>query len=231
VAPLAVFLGVANAGDLKARLVGFENLRPSAYASIAAGDKHLWTLREFDPLVPQKYTTIGADPEKDVTIAIYGAGGKEFFGLGKTVRLAGARAIPATVVIPPGVPIFFRNDDPFVHHITGPGLPGGARDLKPGESHKLEPKDKISQYTDPLTPSVKVWVVVEDGVIADVRASHDGSIKIPDMAPAEYSFKVFFEGNVRVTVPNFKVPTTGSIELKEPIAVGPPTAASSGQGK
>jgi len=226
VAPLAVFLSVANAGDLKARLAGQDNLRPSAYASIAAADKHLWTMREFDPLVPQKYTTIGADPEKDVTIAIYGAGGKEYFGLGKTIRLAGARAIPATVVIPPGVAIFFRNDDPFIHHVTGPGLPDGGRDLKPGESHKLEPKEKLSQYTDTLTPTVRIWVVVEDGVIADVRASHDGAIKIPDMAAAEYSFKAFFEGNAKVTVPNFKVPATGSVEIKEAIQVGPATSAS-----
>src|SRR5213079_3183106 len=99
------------------------------------------------------------------------------------------------------------------------------RDLKPGESHKLEPKGKgVITYTDTLTPSVKIWVVVEDGVIADARASHDGSLKIPDMAPAEYTIKAFFEGNAKATVSNFKVPATGSAEIKEPISVGPATA-------
>lgn len=231
VAPLAAFLGAANAGDLKGRLAGQENLRPSAYASIAAADKHLWTLREFDPLVPQKYTTIGADPEKDVTIAIYGAGGKEGFGAGQVVRLAGARAIPATVVIPSGVPVWFKNDDPFIHQLVGPGLPEGGRALKPGESHKLEPKEKLTQFTCTQTPSVKIWVVVEDGVIATRWAGHDGALRVADMSAAEYSIKAFFEGNAKVTVPNFKVPATGSVELKEVIQVGPTAAPSGAPGK
>jgi hypothetical protein len=219
--PLLASFGAARAGDLKARLSGVENLRPSALASATAADKHLYTLREFDPLVPQKYTTITPKPDKDVTLAIIGAGDKSAFGLGAVIRLAGGRAVPSTVVLPPGVAVFFRNDDPFIHHLVGPDL---SRDLKPGESHKLEPKSKGAiAFTDTLIPSVKAWVVVEDGVIANRHPNWDGTVKITELAPAEYAIKAFFEGNPRATV-NFKVPASGSVDLKEPIAVGPASA-------
>lgn len=220
-APLAVSLGAAQAGDLKAKVTGFENLRPSVLASATAADKKLFTLREFDPLVPPKYTNITAKPDKDVTLAIYGAGDKSGFGLGAVIRLAGGRAVPSTVVVPPGVPIFFRNDDPFVHHVVGPDL---DRDLRPGESHKLEPKGKQSVFTDKLIPSVKAWVVVEDGVIANRWPNPDGSVRITDMADAEYTIKAFFEGAAKASV-TFKVPAKGSVDLKEPIAVAPPAAS------
>ena len=98
--------GVARAGDLKVRLAGVDALRPSALASATAADKHLYTLRELDPLVPQKYTTIAAKADKDVTVAIYGAGDPSLaFKFGATIRLAGGRAVPATVVVPPGTPV------------------------------------------------------------------------------------------------------------------------------
>jgi hypothetical protein len=111
--------------------------------------------------------------------------------------------------------------------MVGEGLPADGRLLKPGESHKLEPKKGTTVYTDKLFPSVKVWVVVDDGVIADARAAHDGSLKIPDMAPAEYALKAYFEGALKTSVPTFKVPTTGSVDLKEPIQVGPASASAS----
>ena len=217
-------MGAARAGDLKVRITGFENLRPSALASATAADKKLFTLREFDPLVPPKFTTITAKPDKDITLAIYGAGDKSAFGLGAVIRLAGGRAVPSTVVVPPGVPIFFRNDDPFIHHITGPDV---SRDLKPGESHKFEPKGKQLVFTDSLIPSLKAWIVVEDGVIANRWPNPDGTIRITEMADAEYSMKAFFEGQPKSTV-TFKVPPKGSVELKDPIAVAP---ATSGSGK
>jgi hypothetical protein len=220
--------GAARAGDLKARVTGSEHLRPSALASATAADKKLYTLREFDPLVPAKYTTIAAKADKDVTLAIYGAGDKTAFGLGQVIRLAGGRAVPSTVVLPAGVQIFFRNDDPFLHHINGPDL---SRDLKPGESHKVEPKGKLSVYTDSLIPSVKVFVVVDEGasppVIANRWPNPDGSLRIQEMADGEYTIKAYFEGQAKTAV-TFKVPTKGSVDLKEPIVVG---TAASGTGK
>lgn len=213
--------GAARAGDLKARVTGSEHLRPSALASATAADKKLYTLREFDPLVPAKYTTIAAKPDKDVTLAIFGAGDKSAFGLGQVIRLAGGRAVPSTVVLPPGVSIFFRNDDPFLHRIVGPDL---DRELKPGESHKIEPKGKLSVYTDSLIPSVKAFVVVEEGVIANRWPNPDGTLRIQDMADAEYTMKAYFEGVAKSAV-TFKVPVKGSVDLKEPIVVGAASAA------
>ena len=217
-------MGLARAGDLKGRVTGFENLRPAALASATAPDKKLFTLREFDPLVPSKFTTISAKPDKDVTLAIYGAGDKSAFGLGAVIRLAGGRAVPATVVVPPGVPIFFRNDDPFMHHVSGPEV---ERDLKPGESHKFEPKGKQLAFVDKLVPSVRAWVVVEDGVIANRWPNPDGTIKIAELAEAEFTIKAFFEGQQKAATPPFKVPAKGSVELKDPLAVAPPAASGS----
>ncbi len=221
--PLALSLSAARAGDLKARVTGAEHLRPSALASATAADKKLYTLREFDPLVPAKYTTISAKPDKDITLAIYGSGDKSGFGLGAVIRLAGGRATPATVVIPSGVSVFFRNDDPFMHHIVGPDV---DRELKPGESHKFEPKGKNATYTDSLVPSVKAFVTTEDGVIANRWPNPDGTVKITDMADGEYTVKAFFEGQAKTAV-TFKIPPKGAVELKEPIVVA--AAAASGK--
>jgi hypothetical protein len=224
VLPLAVFLGAAHAGDLKARVTGTEHIRPSALASATAADKKLYTLREFDPLVPAKYTNLSARPDKDITLAIYGAGDNTAFGAGAVIRLAGGRAVPSTVVIPPGVAVFFRNDDPFSHHLVGPDL---DRELNPGESHKLETKGKLSEFTDTLVPSVKIFVTLEDGVIANRWPNYDGTVRITDMADGEYTIKAFFEGQAKTAV-TFRVPAKGAVDLKEPIAVA---AAASAAGK
>ncbi len=215
---------LANASDLKGRLANVEGLRPSTYASIGDGSRHAFTVRDFDPLVAMKYATVSADPEKDVTLVVYAsAPDKSSFGLGQLVRIAGARAIPATIVVPSGVPILFRNDDPFTHHISGPDL---ERDLKPGEQHNYQPKTKGTLvFTDGQTPSVKLWAVIDDGATADRWAARDGSLRLTELAAGEYTLKAFFEGKEKSTA-SFKVPATGSVELKDPLTVGPPPAAS-----
>lgn len=219
---------MARAGDLKLRIAGVDGLRPSALASATAADKRLYTLRELDPLVPQKFTTISAKADKDVTLAIYGAGDPSLaFKHGATIRLAGGRAVPATVVVPPGTAVFFRNDDPFTHHVVGKGV---ERDLKPGENHKFVPEKGVTIYTDTLIPSVKAWVAVDDGVIANVWTQPDGTLKVPEMAAAEFTVKAWFEGNAKATT-SFKVPATGSVEVKDPLAVGPVPPAPSSSAK
>ena len=220
-APVAALGGVAFAGDLRAKLAGSEALRPSAYAS-AATEKHAFTVREFDPLVPQKFADIAADPERDVTLAVYGSGGNAGFMPAFVIRIAGARATPATAVVPPGVPIAFRNDDPFTHHLVGEGW---SRDLPPGATHQIEPKGKgASLVTDTLTPSVKAWIVVEAGVVADRFANHDGAVKA-DVPSGEVTIKAFFEGKEKTSV-GLKIAAAGSTEVKEPFVVGPVPSAS-----
>ena len=216
------------AGEFKARLVGFENLRPSTVQSASAG-AHLYTLREFDPLVPAKYANPSANAEDDLVVAVYGAGGPGAFGAGQIIRLAGARAVPGTSVIPQSLPVIFRNDDPFTHHISGPEIPPDGHDLKPGETFQIQPKNRgLFVYTDSIFPSVKAWVVVDDGVIADRAPALDGSIKIP-LEGNTYTFKVFFEGQQKGVLNEFKVSDKGSTDGKD-IQVGP-AAAPAGSGK
>jgi hypothetical protein len=215
------------AGEFKARLVGFDNLRPSTVQSASAG-AHLYTLREFDPLVPAKYANPSANAEDDLVVAIYGAGGPGAFGAGQIIRLAGARAVPGTSVIPQSLPVIFRNDDPFTHHISGPEIPPDGHDLKPGESFQIQPKNRgLFVYTDSIFPSVKAWVVVDDGVIADRAPGLDGSIKIP-LEGNTYTFKVFFEGQQKGVLNEFKVSDKGSTDGKD-IQVGPAAPAGSGK--
>ena len=221
--------GVAQAaGEFKARLTNFENLRPSTVQSASAG-AHLYTLREFDPLVPAKYSNPSANAEDDLTVAIYGPGDSSAFGAGQVIRLAGARAVPGTAVIPQGVAVFFRNDDPFTHHIFGPEIAGEGRELKPGESHRIQPKGRgVYVYTDSIFPSVKNWIVVDDGVIANRAPALDGSVKIP-LEGNTYTFKIFFEGQQKGILSDFKVSDKGSTDGKD-ISVGPAAApASSGK--
>lgn len=220
--------GAAHAaGEMKARLVGFENLRPSTMTSASAG-AHLYTLREFDPLVPAKYANPSANAEDDLTVAVYGSGDASAFGAGQVVRMAGARAVPGTVIVPQGVAVFFRNDDPFVHKVIGPEISPEGRTLAPGESHKVQYKGRGTfLYTDPTCPSFKAWVVVDDGVIADRWAGLDGTLKIP-LEGNTYTFKVFFEGKQVAAVNDLKVSDKGATDAKD-IQVGPPAPAASGK--
>jgi hypothetical protein len=218
--PSLLLIGGAVAGEVRGKLVGADGLRPAAYAS-ASGDRHAFTVREFDPLVPQKFAEIGADPDKDVTLAVYAAGDKSGFMPAFIVRLAGGRATPATAVVPPGVPILFRNDDPFTHKLVGEGW---TRELAPGATHQIEPKGKgPTAVTDALLPSVRAWIVVEDGVVADRFANHDGSIKI-DLPAGDVTIKAFFEGKEKAAA-GLKVPASGAYEIKDPLVVGPVPSA------
>jgi hypothetical protein len=220
-----VLLGAARAGDLKARIAGYEALRPQALASAVASNPHAFTWRLFDRLVAEKYTALSADPEKDVTIAVYGEGPHRF-GLEARIRLAGGRATPATIVIPAGVPITFVNDDPFLHTLVSGDV---KRDLKPGETHKISPKGKgLLTFTDSQAPGVKAFVVIEDGVIMNIAPGRDGSIKLADPLPGNYVLKAFFEGNAKTTSPTMEVKAAASTELKDPLVVGTvPTASAS----
>jgi hypothetical protein len=222
-APLGLVLGAAHAGDLKARIVGQESLRPQALASAVASNPHAFTWRLFDRLVAEKYTALSADPEKDVTIAVYGEGPHKF-GLEARVRLAGGRATPATIVIPAGVPVTFVNDDPFLHTLVSGDL---KRDLKPGETHKITPKGKgLLTFTDTQAPGVKAFVVIDDGVLMNVAPGRDGSVKIPEALPGSYVLKAYFEGNAKTSSPTLEVKAAG-LEVKDPLVVGTPPASSS----
>ena len=231
-APIALSISAsrAGAGELRARVIYADRLRPTMYASASATDQHLYTLREFDPLVRKEYTTIGADPEKDVAIGVYGSGGNGF-GNGFVVHLAGGRASPGTVVIPTGVAVVFHNDDPFTHHIVGPDF---ERELKPGEEHTYQPKGKGllgkggPSLTDTLVNSVACWIVVDDGVVADRAPAHDGTVKIAFDAAGDYTFKFFVEGAKKAELDDVKIPATGSYEPKDPVAVA---SAPSGSAK
>jgi hypothetical protein len=214
-------VGGATAGEVRGKIVGADGLRPAAYAS-ASAERHAFTVREFDPLVPQKFAEIGADPDRDVTLAVYAAGDKTGFMPAYVVRLAGARATPSTAVVPPGVPILFRNDDPFTHKLVGEGW---VRELPPGATHQFEPKGKgATAVTDALVPSLHAWIVVDDGVVADRFAAHDGTLKI-DLPAGEVVLKAYFEGKEKASV-GLKVPTAGAYEIKDPIVVGPVPSAS-----
>lgn len=228
-APAAILLGAAHAGDLKAKVVGYEALRPQALASAVASNPHAFTWRLFDRLVAEKYTALSADPEKDVTIAVYGEGPHRF-GLEARIRLAGGRATPATLVVPAGVPITFVNDDPFLHTLVSGDL---KRDLRPGETHKISPKGKgLLTFTDSQAPGVKAFVVIEDGVIMNIAPGRDGAVKFADAPAGSYVLKAFFEGNAKVTSATLEVKQPAGLEVKEPLVVGtlpsaaPPASAS-----
>jgi hypothetical protein len=223
-APLAL-IGLAHAGDapkeLKTKVAGYRSLLPQAYASTTASDAHYFTLREFDPLVPPEFNTVYSDPERDVAIAIYGEGNPSY-GNPEFIRIAGARATPATLVVPSGVTIAFRNDDPFLHHLTG----AEDFDLKPGEQHKLQPKaNGVLAYTDTLSRTVRVWIVVDDRVKMQKAPAHDGSFKI-SLDPGTYTFTAFFEGKPKDTVADFKVPEKGSATPLRDLQVAPAGSAS-----
>ncbi len=97
----------------------------------------------------------------------------------------------------PGTRLHFENRDPFAHKLYGVG----QSTFPPGEMAALQARDWTApgpgryEIRDELSPSVRSWVIVEPNVAAISYPTTQGLFLIPQLAPGEYTLKVYFAGS------------------------------------
>jgi hypothetical protein len=218
---LALSRGSASAGDIRGKVTGVQFLHPSAYAS---SREHSFTLKFPDPEVPKDLRTIIAKSERDVSVSLYGTGTQESFGRNVVVVLAGGRATPSTVVIPPGIPVLIHNADPFIHHIVGPdGVDG---EIAPDKDFQVQPKSTKAMFTDTLIRTVRFWVVADADTIGVARPAPDGSVRLTFQNKGKFVLRAYYEGEPVAQSPELNVPPQGLDFGTLTVASAPPKSSS-----
>jgi hypothetical protein len=183
--------GLAN---LKGRVAGWDKLLPAVYVEASKADAHRYTWREPSPTVKQDFRRLSANVSRDVCVVALGAGPASAHD-SQGVKVTGGRFSPATIVLPPGSRLQFRNVDPFPHQLyeannqawaANPTAPGSTRDWvasAPGPH----------QIRDVLFPGMVMYVVVDEKAADFAYPDRDG-LFILNVPPGEYTVRAFFDG-------------------------------------
>jgi hypothetical protein len=218
--------GLLRAGPppamVKGKVLGWDKLVPQVYADAAKADARRYTWREPSPTVKQDFRRLSSNVTRDVCVAAFSAAGPPQAHEPLAVKVTGGRMTPATVALPPGSRLSFRNMDPFPHvfyeagndkwapNSTGPGSTREWAASAPG----------LHEIHDQLFPSVVMYVVVDPGVVEFAFPDHEGIFGMT-LPQGEYTFRAFFDGKqVGKESPAVRVGDHGLVELREPLLVG-----------
>jgi hypothetical protein len=113
--------------------------------------------------------------------------------------VVGAELVPGVIVAPPKTTLKFHNTDPFVHELY-------SKDLGKLFSPELQSSQQTRQVQFSnegvyeigckMTPHLKGYVVIVNGVVAFRNPAENGSFLFEDIAPGEYVLRVYFDGQV-----------------------------------
>jgi len=229
-APLVVFASALASGPLlagpppevlKGKIAGWEKLAPQVQAEAAKNDSHRYTWREPSPTVKQDFRRLSASPSRDICVAALSATPSQAHEP-LSVKVTGGRMTPATVALPPGSRLSFKNADPFPHVLyevkndkwaanpTGPGSTREWAASAPG----------VHEIRDQLFPSVVAYIVVDPGVVEMAFPDREGGFTM-SLPPGDYSLRAFFEGKpVGREMQGVHVAERGLLELREPLMLG-----------
>jgi hypothetical protein len=200
VAVLALGLGlpaVAFGGQVKGKLLGLEKLINPVWHEAKDVGSHRFSWREPSPTVRAEFRNLFAYAPKEVCIAALASSAQQPPALPLLITVGGGRTTPVTVVVAPGTRLHFENRDPFAHKLYGVG----QSTFPAGETAALQARDWTApgpgryEIRDELSPSIRSWVIVEPNVAAISYPTPQGLFLIPQLAPGEYTLKVFFAGN------------------------------------
>lgn len=211
----------ALAGPLKGKVTGHEKLIPQVYAELAKPDGHHYTWREPSPTVRSDFRVLSANPTRDICIAAI-ATGEVPPHEPILIKMTGGHTVPTTIVVAPGTRLSFDNRDPFTHRLYAVGLPTWkAEDIRTG-SHRewtAPPGTSHFEFRDELSPSVRLFVVVEPQVIDVAYPGHDGAFAMT-LPAGEFVLKTYFEGKQVGKAISVLSKDKQLVEIKEPLNVG-----------
>ena len=217
---------LADASNIRGRLVGFEHLRNPIWVAAKDPDHHGYSFREPVTTVPASMRKLFPAISKEVCIVAVATGSA---GAAKpvSVRVSGGRTTPVTLVVAPGTELRFKNSDPFDHRLYGVGFTtlapstmtkGATRRWTALEAGRYEIRDE-------LTPSLNMWVVAEPNVAAAAFPSADGKFTLSVDEPGQYTVQAYFAGEavgkpMQVTVERRDVDISGRplvLATKDPV--------------
>jgi plastocyanin len=104
------------------------------------------------------------------------------------------RFVPASVVVPPGSAVIFRNSDPLLHNVFSPTRNGMGFDLgtypSPGERSTAFPKEGHFVVLCHVHPEMVAYVVVAESHYRTVVAS-DGAFRLEEIPAGRYRLHVW----------------------------------------
>jgi hypothetical protein len=227
--PLVVFVLALTSGSLlagippasvKGKVVGWDKLVPQVYADVAKSDSHRYTWREPSPTVKQEFRRLSPNVSRDICVAALSSASPQPHEP-LSVKLTGGRLTPATVALPPGSRLSFRNLDPFPHVLYEANNDKWAPNATaPGSSREWAASAPgVHEIRDQLLPSIVMYIVVDPAVVEFGFPDKDGTFAF-SLPAGEYTFKAFFDGKaVTKEVGPLRVGDRGFLELREPLSV------------
>jgi hypothetical protein len=218
---------------VKGKTVGANKLLNPVWNEAKDRNLDRYTFREPSATVRTDVRTLTAFLPKELCIAALVPGDAKP-RQPYSVKIAGGRTSPVTVVLAPGQQIEFDNRDPFPHRIYVVG--GDAKGLPPVDIAQAKtrawtpPGPGKYEIRDQLAPSVRSWIVVEPHVVNVGYPDRHGDFLI-DLEPGEYTLRGYFNGEpVGVELPIKVTPVPVEQPLRAPLVVGEGDAPPPGPG-
>ena len=214
--------GVAAGPNVKGKVAALDKLVPDVYAEASKPDSKRWSWREPSPAVSPALRHLTPNVTRDVVVAATNNGQNPALPQPLLVRVTGGRTIPATLVIPPGTQLQFRNDDPFPHKLRAEGQDGwnGAMDARGTiREWKAPMGEQLVVIRDDLAPSVRTYIKVLPGVVQTTYPGRDMSFALT-LPAGDYVLKAFFGGKKVGKDVGVTAKEKGTLEIKEAINLG-----------
>jgi hypothetical protein len=209
---------VADAAQVRGKIAGAEKLVPDVYGEMAKAE-HRYTWREPSPTVKQEFRVLSANPSRDICIAATSTNGA---GPHAPIQITvtGGHTVFSTIAVSGQTKIVFVNHDPFNHRLYLVGDTAFKEsDTSPGSTREwTAPGTGRYEFRDRLSPTLRVFVVVDPGVVDIVYPEHNGTFTFRNLPSGDYFVKAFFDGK-QIGKPVQAVATHGSVELREPLAL------------
>lgn len=200
-------------------VVGVDKVQHPVWAEAARDSSRRFTFRVASPTVPAKVReTLSPSLSRDVLVVAMAASAPP--GAKFTAKVLGGRTIPSTVVVNKGASLAFENRDPIPHRLYAVGGHGFVAADQPASTARSwsPPGAGAYEVRDELAPSVRTWVVVDNGVVAAVAPDEKGAFKL-DLPEGQYQLRVYVGGKVMGSeVPVVVAPGTVT-KLKSNLAV------------
>ncbi|MFO0664708.1 MAG: hypothetical protein U0174_12200 [Polyangiaceae bacterium] len=213
---------VAAGPNVRGKVTALDKLVPDVYAEAAKPDSKRWSWREPSPAVSPAHRHLSPNASRDIVVAATNNGQNPALSQPLLVRVTGGRTIPATLVIPPGTQLQFRNDDPFPHKLKAEGQDGwnGAMDTRGTiREWKAPSGEQLVVIRDDLAPSVRTYIKVLPGVVQTTYPGRDMTFGMT-LPPGDYVLKAFFGGKKVGKDVGITAKEKGTLEIKEPINLG-----------
>jgi len=216
-AALCVAPGSVFAAPVKGRVAGAEKLMNPVWNEAKEVSARRFTFREPSPTVRAEHRQLSAYAPKEVCIAAIGTAKPQPTNRPTVVTIGGGRTTPVTIVVAPGTRLKFENRDPFPHRLYMVGESSFAAADQPSMAARewTAPSPGVYEIRDELAPSVRAWVVVEEGVYAFAHPNRDGVFQFEDLPAGSFTLKAFFGGK-EVARSEAQV-GSGPLELREPL--------------